>query len=172
MGAARARAGPLPLAPVAPRPADPGGSPRVRLACADDDAPRQSLPVFWKYEPDRLILTAEDGADPGSRGFNRATASPRSSNPALALHRRHRSAPVPGAVPRPHPPRRVPDEAAAQGAAAAAPPPVPRRLHPSPQIIETQSTAREQQAALPLLPTALVYAETTIVFPFCDYAAF
>ena len=29
--------------------ADPGGSPRVRLACADDDAPGQSLEVFWNY---------------------------------------------------------------------------------------------------------------------------
>ena len=50
--------------------ADPGGSPRVRLACADDDAPGQSVEVFWNYEPDRLIITAEDWAGLGSCGFD------------------------------------------------------------------------------------------------------
>ena len=50
--------------------ADPGGSPRARLACADDDAPGQSLEVFWNYEPDRQIVAAEDWADLGSRGFD------------------------------------------------------------------------------------------------------
>ncbi len=50
--------------------ADPGGSPRVRLACADHDAPGQSLEVFWNYEPDRQIVAAENWADLGSRGFD------------------------------------------------------------------------------------------------------
>ena len=51
-------------------PADPGHSPRVGLACADDDAPGQALEVFWNYEPDRCIIAAEDWADLASRGFD------------------------------------------------------------------------------------------------------
>ena len=35
---------------------EPGGSPMVRLACADDDAQGQTLQVFWDYEMDRQIL--------------------------------------------------------------------------------------------------------------------
>ena len=51
-------------------PAVPGESPRVRLACADDDAPGQELEVFWDFEPDRWIVAAEDWADLASRGFD------------------------------------------------------------------------------------------------------
>ena len=39
-----------------------GESPRVELACADDDAQGQTLTVFWDYEIDRRIL--EDGLSP------------------------------------------------------------------------------------------------------------
>ena len=35
------------------------GSPRVRLACADDDAQGQEIEVFWRYELDRAILNDE-----------------------------------------------------------------------------------------------------------------
>ena len=48
----------------------PGESPRVRLACADDDAPGQWLEIFWNHEPDRRIAAAEDWADLASRGFD------------------------------------------------------------------------------------------------------
>ncbi len=35
---------------------NPTESPRVRLACVDDDNQGAALEVFWEYEPDRLIL--------------------------------------------------------------------------------------------------------------------
>ena len=41
-----------------------GGSPRVSLACADDDAQGQSLTVFWDYELDRAILQEEGWTEP------------------------------------------------------------------------------------------------------------
>ena len=47
-----------------------GGSPRVRLACADDDAQGQELEVFWQYELDRAILDDEPWSDLGDRGFD------------------------------------------------------------------------------------------------------
>ena len=48
-----------------------GGSSRVRLACADDDAQGQELEVFWNYELDRAILDDEPWSDLGERGFDR-----------------------------------------------------------------------------------------------------
>jgi hypothetical protein len=48
----------------------PGQSPRVRLACADDDAQGQSLEVYWDYEIDRRILEAEGWADLAAKGFD------------------------------------------------------------------------------------------------------
>ena len=50
--------------------ADPGESPRVELACADDDAQGQSLTVFWDYELDRRILEDEGWTDLASKGFD------------------------------------------------------------------------------------------------------
>jgi SNF2 family DNA or RNA helicase len=50
--------------------ADPGHSPLVRLACADDDAQGQSLDVFWDYEIDRRILEEEGWSDLAARGFD------------------------------------------------------------------------------------------------------
>ena len=47
-----------------------GGSPRVALACADDDAQGQSLTVFWDYELDRRILADEGWTDLAARGFD------------------------------------------------------------------------------------------------------
>ena len=47
-----------------------GGSPRVRLACADDDAQGREIEVFWKYELDRAILDDEPWSDLGDRGFD------------------------------------------------------------------------------------------------------
>ena len=49
---------------------EPGQSPLVRLACADDDAQGQILEVYWNYEPDRLIVEEEGWADLASRGFD------------------------------------------------------------------------------------------------------
>ena len=49
---------------------DPGESPRVELACADDDAQGQTLTVFWDYEIDRRILEDEGWADLASKGFD------------------------------------------------------------------------------------------------------
>ena len=48
----------------------PGESPRVELACADDDAQGQSLTVFWDYELDRRILEDEGWADLAAKGFD------------------------------------------------------------------------------------------------------
>ena len=45
-------------------------SPRVRLACADDDAQGQGLEVFWDHELDRAILDDEPWSDLGKRGFD------------------------------------------------------------------------------------------------------
>ena len=52
------------------KPAAPGESPIVRLACADDDAQGQSLSVYWDYELDRRILEDEGWADLAARGFD------------------------------------------------------------------------------------------------------
>ena len=49
---------------------DPGGSPVVALACADDDAQGQELRVYWKYELDRRILKDEGWDELGRRGFD------------------------------------------------------------------------------------------------------
>jgi len=49
---------------------DPEESPRVRMACVDDDNQGQSLEVFWDYEPDRLIIEDEGWADLASKGFD------------------------------------------------------------------------------------------------------
>src|SRR5581483_6696075 len=46
------------------------GSPLVRLACADDDAPGQSLDVFWDYEIDRRIIEDEGWGTLAARGFD------------------------------------------------------------------------------------------------------
>ena len=53
---------------------NPAESPRVRLACVDDDNQGQSLEVFWGYEPDRRIIEdagwdglAAKGLDPPHR---------------------------------------------------------------------------------------------------------
>ena len=51
-------------------PPAPGESPRVRLACADDDAQGQSLEVFWDYEIDRWILEEEGWAGLAAKGFD------------------------------------------------------------------------------------------------------
>ena len=51
-------------------PPAPGESPRVRLACADDDAQGQSLEVFWDYEIDRWILEEEGWAGLADKGFD------------------------------------------------------------------------------------------------------
>ena len=48
----------------------PCESPRVKLACADDDAQGQQLTVFWNYEIDRRILEDEGWADLGAKGFD------------------------------------------------------------------------------------------------------
>jgi superfamily II DNA or RNA helicase len=48
----------------------PGQSPVVRLACADDDAQGQALDVFWDFEADRLILEGEAWSDLAARGFD------------------------------------------------------------------------------------------------------
>ena len=49
---------------------NPGESPVVRLACADDDAQGQALDVFWDYEIDRRILAEEGWANLATRGFD------------------------------------------------------------------------------------------------------
>ena len=51
-------------------PPAPGGSSRVRLACADDDAQGQSLEVFWDYEIDRWILEDEGWDGLAAKGFD------------------------------------------------------------------------------------------------------
>jgi hypothetical protein len=52
-------------------------SPLVRLACADDDAPGQSLDVFWDYELDRQILEEEDWRNLAAKGFDASRRYPR-----------------------------------------------------------------------------------------------
>jgi superfamily II DNA or RNA helicase len=47
-----------------------GGSPLVRLACADDDAQGEELEVLWNYEPDRRILEEESWDHLAARGFD------------------------------------------------------------------------------------------------------
>lgn len=54
---------------VLPAPED-GHSPRVRLACADDDAQGQTLEVLWDCELDHRILEQEGWADLAKRGFD------------------------------------------------------------------------------------------------------
>jgi hypothetical protein len=51
-------------------PGTPGQSPCVRLSCADDDAQGEELEVFWDYELDRHIFTAEAWDDVAARGFD------------------------------------------------------------------------------------------------------
>ena len=48
----------------------PPASPRVALACADDDAQGQTLEVWWDFEIDRRILEQEAWAAVGARGFD------------------------------------------------------------------------------------------------------
>ena len=50
--------------------ADLGASPRVSLACADDDAQGQTLEVYWDFEIDRRILEQEAWSAIGARGFD------------------------------------------------------------------------------------------------------
>ena len=50
--------------------ADPSASPRVSLACADDDAQGQTLEVYWDFEIDRRILEQEAWSAIGARGFD------------------------------------------------------------------------------------------------------
>lgn len=47
-----------------------GTSPRVRLACAEDDAQGEALEVFWDYEPDRRILLEEGWDELAAKGFD------------------------------------------------------------------------------------------------------
>ena len=49
---------------------NPGDSPRVRLACADDDNQGQELEVYWNYEIDRQIPEEEGWSDIGRKGFD------------------------------------------------------------------------------------------------------
>ena len=49
---------------------NPGESPVVELACAEDDAQGEALTVFWNYEIDRRILDEEGWADLAARGFD------------------------------------------------------------------------------------------------------
>ena len=44
--------------------------PRVRLACADDDAQGQTLDVYWDFEIDRRILEQESWTDLDAKGFD------------------------------------------------------------------------------------------------------
>ena len=48
----------------------PPASPRVSLACADDDAQGQTLEVYWDFEIDRRILEQEAWSAIGVRGFD------------------------------------------------------------------------------------------------------
>ena len=48
----------------------PPASPRVDLACADDDAQGQTLEVYWDFEIDRRILEQEAWSSIGTRGFD------------------------------------------------------------------------------------------------------
>ena len=48
----------------------PPASPRVSLACADDDAQGQTLDVYWDFEIDRRILEQEAWSTIGARGFD------------------------------------------------------------------------------------------------------
>ena len=48
----------------------PEASPRVSLACADDDAQGQTLEVYWDFEIDRRILEQEAWSAIGTRGFD------------------------------------------------------------------------------------------------------
>ena len=49
---------------------DPEASPRVSLACADDDAQGQTLEVYWDFEIDRRILEQEAWSTIGARRFD------------------------------------------------------------------------------------------------------
>ena len=48
----------------------PPASPRISLACADDDAQGQTLEVYWDFEIDRRILEQEAWSAIGARGFD------------------------------------------------------------------------------------------------------
>ena len=50
--------------------AAPPTSPRVSLACADDDAQGQTLDVYWDFEIDRRILEQEAWSTIGAKGFD------------------------------------------------------------------------------------------------------
>ena len=50
--------------------AAPPISPRVSLACADDDAQGQTLEVYWDFEIDRRILEQEAWSTIGAKGFD------------------------------------------------------------------------------------------------------
>ena len=50
--------------------AAPPTSPRVNLACADDDAQGQTLEVYWDFEIDRRILEQEAWSSIGAKGFD------------------------------------------------------------------------------------------------------
>ena len=48
----------------------PPASPRVGLACADDDAQGRTLEIWWDFEIDRRILEQEAWSAIGARGFD------------------------------------------------------------------------------------------------------
>ena len=48
----------------------PPASPRVALACADDDAQGRTLEIWWDFEIDRRILEQEAWSAIGARGFD------------------------------------------------------------------------------------------------------
>ena len=48
----------------------PPASPRIALACADDDAQGRTLEVWWDFEIDRRILEQEAWSAIGARGFD------------------------------------------------------------------------------------------------------
>ena len=110
--------------------AAPPTSPRVSLACADDDAQGQTLEVYWDFEIDRRILEQESMEQHRRQGLRPAPSLQRlPAHPALELRHRHRPESFPVAVSRRHQDRRLPDGAAAQGAAPAARESLHRRRH-------------------------------------------
>ncbi len=52
------------------RAASPEGSPRVRLACAEEDAQGEILEVYWHHELDRRVLDDEYWEGIGAKGFD------------------------------------------------------------------------------------------------------
>ena len=112
----------------------PPASPRISLACADDDAQGQTLEVYWDFEnrpPHPRAGGVERHRRPGLRPAPPFQCVP--SHPSLELRHRHRPEPLPGAVSRRHQDRRLPDGAAPEGAPNAPGQPLHRRRHRSRQ---------------------------------------